>query len=182
MKFFALLVVVALLLSTPSAFSKESKRKSRKGGKDATAAQTAATDSSKIQAEEETKSSQGTVAKAVRIQVKMKDVYQRRTPSTRIRFFVKTDSTDVPIITLGDILHFPGVEMMSARERHVDDMSGVVIDVKFKEAVSLETHKKAAMAINLWQPNLTKKEYPIFPTDGHTVVQSGKPKKTAAAE
>ena len=109
------------------------------------------------------------ISKAVRIEVKMKDVFQWNSPGTRIRFFVQTDSTDVPIICMADNAHFPSVTRYSARERKVDGQSGVVVDVYFSKPVSVESHKKAALAINLWQPNLTSNKYPVFPTNGKKI-------------
>jgi hypothetical protein len=113
------------------------------------------------------------ISKAVRIEVKMKDVFQWHSPGTRIRFFVQTDSTDVPIICMGDNAHFPAVTRYSARERKVDGKSGVVVDVYFSKPVSVESHKKAALAINLWQPNLRSHKYPVLPTDGKKIYAKG---------
>jgi hypothetical protein len=96
----------------------------------------------------------------------MKDVYQWNAPGKRIRFFVQTDRTDVPIVCLADNAHFPPVERLLARERRIDGRGGVVVAVYFTEEVSPETHKKAALAINLWQPKLTKKTYPVYPSNG----------------
>jgi hypothetical protein len=107
-----------------------------------------------------------TPGRAVRVEVHMKDVFQWETPSKRIRFFVQTDRTDVPMVCLADNAHFPAVERVLARERRIDGKGGVLVDVHFKEEVSPETQKKAALAINLWQPKLTKKSYPVYPTNG----------------
>ena len=78
----------------------------------------------------------------------MKDVYQWNAPGKRIRFFVQTDRTDVPMVCLADNAHFPPVERLLARERRVDGRGGVVVDVYFTEEVSPESHKRAALAIN----------------------------------
>src|SRR5258707_1282195 len=77
------------------------------------------------------------VAKAVRIEVKMKDMFQWESPGIRVRFFVATDSTDVPIICMADNAHFPDIVRYSARERRVDGRKGVVVDIYFQKPVSL---------------------------------------------
>jgi hypothetical protein len=104
--------------------------------------------------------------RAIRVEVRMKNVHQWQTPGKRIRFFVETGSTDVPIVCLADNAHFPAVIRISARERRVEGKAGVVVDVNFEKEVSVEANKKATLAINLWQPNLTKKKYPVYPTNG----------------
>ncbi|MDQ6630881.1 MAG: hypothetical protein M3Y82_03885, partial [Verrucomicrobiota bacterium] len=71
----------------------------------------------------------------------MKDVYSQNTPGNRVRFFVKTGSMDVPLVTLGDNTYFPEIVVIAAREHRVDKMAGVVIDVVFQDDVSLETHR-----------------------------------------
>ena len=110
------------------------------------------------------------VSKAVRVEVKMKDVFRYDSAPSRIRFFVHTDSVEVPIICIADNAGFPAISQFSARERGVKGKDGVVVDIYFADAVSAESHGQAAISINLWQPNLAAKSFPVYPTDGRTFV------------
>ena len=110
------------------------------------------------------------VSKAVRVEVKMKDVFRYDSEPSRIRFFVHTDSVEVPIICIADNAGFPAISQFSARERSIKGKDGVVVDIYFADAISAASHGQAALSINLWQPNLAAKNFAVYPSDGRTFV------------
>jgi hypothetical protein len=96
----------------------------------------------------------------------MKDVHQGSSPGTRIRFFVETGRTDVPMVCIADNYHFPIIINYSARERKIEGHRGVLVDVIFQRAVSAEKNSKSVVAVNIWQPGLEKRKYKVWPSDG----------------
>ena len=80
------------------------------------------------------------------------------------------------MVCMADNLNFPAISQLFARQRMVGAMKGVLVDIYFSEDVSIESHEKAALSINLWQPNLRKDSYPVYKSNGKEIYDGPKTK------